>query len=130
MTNAMAFENGIVRNDTEEILDFCAEEFKLAEYKFEILRVEIEEFQKNLSDEYDVAIALASFGNNTIMQVTEIGYQNPDILYFYGTIDGNTVQLIQHMSQLNFMLMATKKEDEEKEPNRIGFNTSKKQTAE
>lgn len=126
MSEAIAFENALVSNkEGEEVFDFCAEEFKLAEYKFEILRVEIEEFQKNLSDEYDVAIALASFGNNTIMQVTEIGYQNPDILYFYGTIDGNAVQLIQHMSQLNFMLMATKKEDDDKEPNRIGFNTSK-----
>lgn len=123
MNEAVTYGNEIINE--EEIINFCADEFKLAEYKFEILRAEIEEFQKKLSDEYDVAIALASFGSNTVMTVTEIGYCNPDILFFYGNVDGNEVQLIQHMSQLNFMLMAVKKEDDEKEPNRIGFHIEK-----
>ncbi len=102
------------------------EDFLTADYKFEVLRTEIEEFQDKLSDEYDVVLAMASFGNDMVLQVTEIGYHNPDMLFFYGNVDGNSVQLIQHMSQLNFMLMAMKKEDPEKEPNRIGFNVGKK----
>ncbi len=102
------------------------EDFLTADYKFEVLRTEIEEFQDKLSDEYDVVLAMASFGNDMVLQVTEIGYHNPDMLFFYGNVDGNAVQLIQHMSQLNFMLMAMKKEDPEKEPNRIGFNIGKR----
>ncbi len=128
MSDAIAFENEMVSE--EELLELCNQNFALAEFKFEIIKNQIEEFQSNLTDEYDVAIALASFGSGTIMQVTEIGYQNPDILFFYGNIDGNEVQLIQHMNQLNFMLMATKKEDDQKEPNRIGFKLTKKKDKE
>lgn len=128
MSDAIAFENEMISE--EELLELCNQNFTLAEFKFEIIKNQIEEFQNNLTDEYDVAIALASFGSGTIMQVTEIGYQNPDILFFYGNIDGNEVQLIQHMNQLNFMLMATKKEDDQKEPNRIGFKLTKKKDKE
>ena len=55
------------------------------------------------------------------MFVDDIGYQNPDIMYFYGTVNGNQAQLIQHVSQLNFMLMAVPKDLPERKPRRIGF---------
>ncbi len=116
--------NAIISEET--IQRETLEDYLTADYKFEVLRTEIEEFQDKLSDEYDVVLAMASFGNDMVLQVTEIGYHNPDMLFFYGNVEGNAVQLIQHMSQLNFMLMAMKKEDPEKEPNRIGFNIGKK----
>jgi len=119
-------EKMISVTDEEAIERQTLEDFLTADYKFEVLRTEIEEFQDKLSDEYDVVLAMASFGNDMVLQVTEIGYHNPDMLFFYGNVDGNAVQLIQHMSQLNFMLMAMKKEDPEKEPNRIGFNIGKR----
>jgi len=56
-----------------------------------------------------------------IMQVDDIGYQNPDMLFFYGYINGNKTQLIQNSSQLNFMLMTVNKEEPERPPRRIGF---------
>ncbi len=118
INNEITIEEPIERQTLEDYLT--------ADYKFEVLRTEIEEFQDKLSDEYDVVLAMASFGHDMVLQVTEIGYHNPDMLFFYGNVDGNAVQLIQHMSQLNFMLMAMKKEDPEKEPNRIGFNVGKK----
>ncbi len=128
MNGTVPFENEILEEEISEeaLLELYKGPLALAEYKFEIIKRQIEDFQSNLSDEYDVAIALASFGSGTVMQVTEIGFENPDILLFYGNIDGNEVQLIQHMNQLNFMLMATKKENEEKEPNRIGFKLGRK----
>lgn len=55
------------------------------------------------------------------MSVTDIGYQNPDILYFYGFVDGKEAQLIQHISQLNFLITSIEKEDKEKPARRIGF---------
>ena len=99
-------------------------DYKLADRKYEILKQQIQEFQENLSDDVDVCVALASFGTNMIMYVTDIGYQNPDMLYFYGYINGNETQLIQHTSLLNFVLMAVKKEEPERPPRRIGFATS------
>ncbi len=95
--------------------------YNLADWKYEKLQEQIEEFQDNLSDDVDVCVQLASFGASTIMQVTNIGYQNPDILYFYGYINGNEAQLIQHMSQLSFLLMTVKKEEPDRPPRRIGF---------
>lgn len=62
-----------------------------------------------------------------IMHVTEMSYQNPDMLYFYGYINGNQTQLIQHVSQLNFVLMAVKKEEPDRPPRRIGFITDDKE---
>ncbi len=95
--------------------------YNLADWKYEKLKEQIEAFQADLSDELDVCVALASFGTSMVMQVTDIGYQNPDMLYFYGYINGNQTQLIQHVSQLNFVLMAVKKEEPERPPRRIGF---------
>lgn len=95
--------------------------YNLADWKYEKLQEQIKSFQADLSDEFDVCIALASFGTSMIMQVTDIGYQNPDMLYFYGYINGNQTQLIQHISQLNFVLMAVKKEEPARPPRRIGF---------
>lgn len=93
----------------------------LADRKYEIIVEQIKEFQDGLSDDVDVCVQLASFGSSILMYVSDIGYQNPDILYFWGHVNGNEAQLIQHMSQLNFLLMAVKKENPEDEPKRIGF---------
>ena len=54
----------------------------------------------------DVCVKVASLGTTILMFVNEIGFQNPDLLYFYGTVDGNEAQLIQHITQLSFLLIA------------------------
>ena len=98
--------------------------YNLADFKYEKIKEEIESFQKNLTDDLDVMVQMATFGKEIIMAVEDIGYQNPDLLYFYGTINGQKSQLIQHQSQLNFLLLACKKDDPKKKPHRIGFNTN------
>ena len=107
-TNPIPY-NAFVKNDQN------------ASNKYEILQEEIIAFQENLTDDYDVAISLASFGDKMVMLVDKIGYRNPDILMFYGNINGQKSQLIQHMAQLNFLLLAVRKEDPKARPNRIGF---------
>ena len=104
------------------VMQYTSRDYTHADWKYEKLKEEIEAFQRNLSEDLDVCVQLASFGTNILMQVTDIGYQNPDLLYFYGYVNGNDAQLIQHMSQLNFMLMAVKREDPAKPPRRIGFS--------
>ena len=58
------------------------------------------------------------------MIVTSIGYQNPDMLYFYGFINGKDAQLIQHINQLNFLITSVERKDKSKPPRRIGFTIS------
>lgn len=106
---------------SEEIRPVNIRNYNMADWKYEKIKEQISDFQSGLSNDVDVCVALASFGTNLIMQVTDIGYQNPDMLYFYGYINGNNAQLIQHISQLNFVLMAVKKEEPERPPRRIGF---------
>ena len=106
---------------TGDGITVISRDYTCADFKYEVLRDEIETFQRELSEEYDVMVALTSFGSQMIMQVTNIGYQNPDVLFFYGSCNGHKAQLIQHVSQLSFMLLAMKKEEPDRKPNRIGF---------
>lgn len=98
-------------------------DYSMADWKYEKLKEQIEEFQENLPESVDVYVQLASFGQSILMIVDEIGYQNPDLLYFYGTVNGNDAQLIQHISQLNFLLMTQPKPEPKARPRRIGFHT-------
>ena len=115
------FDLGYSIENAAQALQFANRDYTHADWKYEKLMEEVEVFQSNLSDEYDVCVQLAAFGTSILMYVTDIGYQNPDMLYFYGFVNGNEAQLIQHMSQLNFMLMAMKKEEPDRPPKRIGF---------
>ncbi|MBD5356542.1 MAG: hypothetical protein HDR88_06000 [Bacteroides sp.] len=98
-----------------------ARDYKAADYSYEIIAQYIKRFEESLDAEHEVAVMLASFGQNITMAVTNIGYANPNILTFHGYVAGQPATLIQHMSQLNFLLLAAKKADPEKPPRRIGF---------
>lgn len=96
-------------------------DYRMADWKYEKFKEQIAEFQENLPDTVDVCIQLASFGEPIVMIVDEIGYQNPDLLYFYGTVNVNEAHLIQHLSQLNFLLMTQPKPEPQAKPRHIGF---------
>ena len=85
---------------------------------------QIQEFENNLDDNTEVAIQLSAFGKSVVMAVHEISFQNPDLLYFYGVVDNQPAQLIQHISQLNFLLIAVKKPDSSNKARRlaVGFH--------
>lgn len=93
-----------------------------AETQFEIIKKYILEFQASLDQEHDVGVLLSSFGTHTLMEVTHIGFHKPVLLVFKGFIDGRKTTLIQHISQINFLLQAQPKKGEH--PIRIkGFTT-------
>ena len=92
-----------------------------ARVAFSNIMAQIDAFQENLDDDKEVAVLLASFGSSLLMTVTGIGFQNPELVYFYGYVDGKPSQLIQHITQINFLLTSVDKEDPEKPPRRIGF---------
>ncbi len=96
-------------------------DYGLADYSYEVIVEYIREFENTLDNDHEIAIRLASFGRSITMAVTDIGYANPSTLVFYGYVDGQYATLIQHMSQLNFLLIAAKKADPEKPPRRVGF---------
>lgn len=95
--------------------------YNMADYTYEVIVRRIKEFQDELDDDHEVALQLASFGQSITLAVTSIGYSNPNTLVFYGYVDGHPATLIQHMTQLNFLLLSMPKQDPEKPPRRIGF---------
>ncbi len=99
-------------------------DYKLADWKYEKIMKEIFDFEQQLDDQHEIALNLASFGSNILLNVVHIEYQNPDILYFFGYVNGTYSQLIQHVSQLNFLLTSVPKDDPTKPPRRIGFQVN------
>lgn len=95
--------------------------YQLADYQYEVLMETIGEFESELDDNQEVAVQLASFGQSIMMQVTNIGYSNPSLIHFYGYVNGSKSELIQHVSQLSFLLMATPKAEPDRPARRIGF---------
>lgn len=77
----------------------------LADYQYELLCDYIKQFQDELDDEHEIALMLASFGQSITLNVTHIGYSNPSIIDFYGYCNGNKAHLIQHINQLNFLII-------------------------
>ncbi len=80
----------------------------------------VETFEANLDEEHEVAVRLASFGGVVMFHAEQIGFSTPNVITFYGTTEeGERLQLIQHVSQLSFLLRSVKKLEEK--PKRIGF---------
>ena len=68
-------------------------------------------FQSILNDDCEVGIIFPNYAPDMVLRITDIGYQNPDLVYFCGEINGSDVHFIQHVSQINFALLALKKPD-------------------
>lgn len=92
-----------------------------AAWAYERLILYIQNFEKQLDNEHEVAMGFAG-GDVGVLRIEGMGFFDPDIVTFYGTDDaGAKTQLVQHVSQLNVMLRALPKPKELPEPNRIGF---------
>ena len=86
----------------------------------EAMRDYITEFEASLEPDQEVGVRLVTFGNAVTFHAEEIGFCKPHIISFKGiTPDGERVRLIQHVSQLSFLLKAVKKLADK--PRRIGF---------
>ena len=101
--------------------------YNMVDYQYEVIMQRIKDFEKELDDEHEIAIQLASFGRDILMNVTGIGFSNPSTLVFYGFVNGQNATLIQHMSMFSFLLLAVKKLEPEKPARRIGFYPSEKE---
>lgn len=98
-----------------------ARNYQHADYQYEVIIERIKEFEDSLDEEHEVALKLSSFGQSITLSVTDIGYSNPSILTFHGLVGDSCATLIQHVSQLSFLLLSVKKANPEAPPRRIGF---------
>jgi hypothetical protein len=79
-------------------------------------------FDEELDQDHEVGMKLVTYGQAVTIHVTKLGFFNPSLIMFFGdTEDGDRVQLIQHVSQISFLLVALPKlnPDEPKRP--FGF---------
>lgn len=94
-----------------------------AEQVFDHLQARVRAFQESLPENYELGIQLANFGGERALHVRDMGFRNPSIIEFYGLLDGDRqVAVVQHVSQLNFLLIAVPPAVED-HPYRIGFAT-------
>ena len=88
----------------------------------------INDFEKNLNPNLEAGVRLVSFGKTVQFHIQNLGYWNPNIIIFYGTLeDGAPVQMVQHMSQLSFLLVAMKRRNPESPRRYIGFSAESPQ---
>ena len=91
-----------------------------AEWMYERIVRSINDFEEKLDQDHEVGACLVNFGSNMTFHIEDVGYWGPDIITFYGkSQDGNSVELLQHISQLSVLLVSLNKVHEE--PRRIGF---------
>lgn len=88
--------------------------------QFEILKKHIMDFEAALDDEHEVGLLLTNFGQSVLMHVTDITYEKSVLMVFNGYVNGKQATLIQHISQLNFLL-TTVENSPERPKRRIGF---------
>jgi len=84
----------------------------------------INDFHRDLDDDFEVGVQLVSFGNQITFHIKNIGYWNPSLISFSGVADnGDPVDLIQHVTQISILLMKMKRNEPEKPKTPIGFAT-------
>jgi hypothetical protein len=99
MSTVMDQINEAQHRRANPVIDVCA-----------ALKAYVEEFEGSLDAEHEVAVRLVSFGREFVFHAQEIGYTMPNVITFIGvTEDGEKVQLIQHVTQLSFLLKAATK---------------------
>lgn len=92
-----------------------------AEQVFNHILGRVKQFQAGLPDDHELGLHLADFGGGRALHVRGMGFKNPNIIEFYGMLDGDQqVAIIQHISQLNFLLIAVPPPADQT-PYRIGF---------
>ena len=83
----------------------------------------IAKFQETLDPDHEVGAALASFGASRVIRIANVSFEDPFLIIFEGeSEDGEVAELIQHVSQLNILLVALKKPSD-RPARRMGFVT-------
>lgn len=82
----------------------------------------INDFHRSLDENHEVGARLVSFGQSVTFHIDDIGYWNPSLISFKGKNEnGESVELIQHVSQISILLVALKRKDVSQPKRPIGF---------
>jgi hypothetical protein len=85
----------------------------------------INNFDASLDEKHEVGIRLVSFGQTVTFHLQGLGYWNPSLISFTGTMEsGAPVELIQHVSQISILLMKVERKDPDKPKCPIGFTVN------
>jgi hypothetical protein len=89
---------------------------------YDRLNQRIKLFDDALDQDHEVGMRLVSFGQAVTFHVAALGYYNPALIIFFGeTTEGEKIELIQHISQISFVLMAVPKPRPEEPRRPFGF---------
>lgn len=95
-----------------------------ADWMHERLVETINDFESDLPDDMQAGGRLISFGQTIQFSIEDVGFWNPDMIIFYGTLPtGEPVKLVQHTSQLSLLLVAVKRNNLSKPRRKIGFHS-------
>lgn len=93
-----------------------------SEFHMRLIKM-INDFDKKLNQTEEVGVRLVTFGQSITFSVEDIGYWNPSLIRFYGQLeDGTPVELVQHVTQISFLLMALKRKNPDEPKQKIGFH--------
>ncbi|HGN0329698.1 MULTISPECIES: DUF6173 family protein [Proteus] len=82
----------------------------------------VNDFHRELSDDFEVGGQLVSFGKTIEFSFTSVGFWNPALISFSGMLDdGSPIELVQHISQINILLVRKKREAPSEPKRPIGF---------
>ncbi|MBB1449726.1 hypothetical protein H5159_01315 [Pseudoalteromonas sp. SG43-1] len=82
----------------------------------------INDFHRGLDDEHEAGAQLVNFGQSITFHIEDIGYWNPSLISFIGKNEnGETIKLVQHVSQISVLLIGLKRTNLEQPKRPIGF---------
>ena len=102
-----------------------SKEHKQASSMYKRIIEAINEFEESIKDDEQASVIVSAFANTPIL-INEVGFWDPDIIVFYGSMEGvgSNVQVFQHITQLNLCLIASKRPHPEKPRRKIGFSVA------
>lgn len=70
----------------------------------------IKTFEEELDDEHEIGVLLGGFGSVVQIHLHSIGYTAPELITLHGvTLEGESIQLVQVISQFNVLFKAVRK---------------------
>ncbi len=100
-----------------------------AEWMYRRIVDYIRNFERRLDDKSEIGARILSYSANDIISIEDVGYWGPDMIIFSGrNTDDSPVELLQHISQLNILLVAVPARQEP--ALRIGFLIGQKTPSE
>ena len=94
-----------------------------AAYTAEYIYKSILEFSETIDDSYDVGIQVTALGSAVQVYLTDVNYFDPHLIIFNSeSQDGTIIKIVQHVTQLNYALIALKRLKPQNPKREIGFS--------